>query len=81
MSKKKEKNKSLIIVGIIVGAIVAFLIVSAFIVVDECASPCRFEKKKTETTIDDPLAGDGMACPAVCVRETLLMRMLEPLLY
>jgi len=58
----KTKKKTIIIAMAIVGAIILFFVLANFIVLDECASPCRNSVKKGEIDV----------CSAVCEKVTLL---------
>ena len=60
MSNNKNKTKKIatIIIIAVIGVVVLFLSLANFIVLDECASPCR----NTEAEV----------CAAVCERVTLM---------
>ena len=55
----KTKKKTIIIAMVIVGVIALFLFLANFIVLDDCASPCRHDK-------------NAVVCPDVCDEVTLL---------
>ena len=72
--KRAEKKKPSVwkIVAIVVVVILALIALSSVIIVNQCASPCRYDK--TDIT-------GNTACPDVCETETLLERIIRVRLF